>query len=102
MRKKLKKVEADLQASRKNASEVTKEVTRLRSLHMNDSTSFSIWKENFKKKLDKLRKNASDMSWVLTVKIGSLEVDLKKAKEKIHLLEGNSPWSTDKARYDWD
>ncbi|EHA8586267.1 hypothetical protein COCNU_scaffold000150G000010 [Cocos nucifera] len=50
LRKRLKRVEADLQGSQKNAAEVIKEATRLQSLHMKDTASFTIWKENFEKK----------------------------------------------------
>ncbi|EHA8588520.1 hypothetical protein COCNU_scaffold005638G000010 [Cocos nucifera] len=100
LKKKLKKMEDDLQASRKNTSEVTKEVTRLHGLHMKDAVSFNIWKDSFEKKIIKLKRNASDKSWALTAKISSLEADLKNAGEKIHLVEGSSPWSIDKAQYD--
>ena len=64
---------------------------------MKDSTSFSIQKESFKRELAELQKNASDKSWSLTMKIGSLKTQLKVVKEKIQLLEESSPWSFDKA-----
>ncbi|KAG1370964.1 hypothetical protein COCNU_16G000580 [Cocos nucifera] len=102
LRKRLKNAEDDLQAFWKNASKATKEVTCLQSLHMKDSVSFCIPKRNFEKELAELRKSTSDKSWVLTAKIGSLEIDLKKVKEKIHLLEESSSWSTDEAQHDWD
>ena len=72
------------------------EVTHLQKLHRKDSTSFSIRKDNFERELVKLKKSASDKSWALMAKISFLEVELKVAKEKIQLLEGSSPWSTDK------
>ncbi|EHA8587141.1 hypothetical protein COCNU_scaffold001466G000050 [Cocos nucifera] len=100
LKKKLKKMEDDLQASWKNALKATKEVTHLQNLHMKDFASFSIRKNSFERKIAELKKNASDKSWTLMAKISSLEVDLKIVKEKIHLLEGSSPWSTDKAQYD--
>ncbi|KAG1362643.1 hypothetical protein COCNU_10G008620 [Cocos nucifera] len=62
LRKKLKKMEDDLRALQKNASEVMKEVTHLRGLHMKEVVSFSIQKGSFKKEVTKLKKNASDKS----------------------------------------
>ncbi|KAG1327776.1 hypothetical protein COCNU_01G017100 [Cocos nucifera] len=62
LKKKLKKIGDDLQTSWKNASEVTKEVTLLRNLHMKNSVSFSIRKGSFERKISKLKKNASDKS----------------------------------------
>ena len=69
---------------------------------MKDSTDFSIRKGIFKRELAKLNKNASCKSWMLTVKINFLETELKAMKEKIQLLKGSSPWSSDKARYEWN
>ncbi|KAG1370065.1 hypothetical protein COCNU_15G004310 [Cocos nucifera] len=102
LKKKLKKVEDNLQALWKNASEETKEVTHLRNLDMKDPASFSIQKESFKRELAELLKNASDKSWALMAKIDSLETQLKAMKEKIQLLEGSLLWSTDKAQFEWD
>ncbi|EHA8586220.1 hypothetical protein COCNU_scaffold000109G000010 [Cocos nucifera] len=79
LRKKLKKMEDDFRASRKNAS-----------------------KDSFRKEIVELKRNANDKFWALTAKISSLEADPKNAEKKIHLLERSSPWSIDKARYDWD
>ena len=62
LKKKLKKIKDELQRSRKNASEAMIEVTYLWKLHRKDSTSFSIWKDNFKRKLVKLKKSVSDNS----------------------------------------
>ncbi|EHA8586371.1 hypothetical protein COCNU_scaffold000249G000020 [Cocos nucifera] len=83
LRKKLKKMEDDLQALRENASEVTKEVTYLQNVHMKDSASFAIQKRIFKKEISELKKSASDKSWALTMKIGTLKARLKMTKEKI-------------------
>ncbi|EHA8588636.1 hypothetical protein COCNU_scaffold006077G000010 [Cocos nucifera] len=69
---------------------------------MKDAVSFSIQKGNFEKELTELWKSMSDKSWALIVKIDSLEVDLKKVKEKIHLLEGSSLWSTNEAHHNWN
>ena len=74
-----------------NGSEATIEVTHLHKLYMKDSVSFNIKKDNFEKELAELRKNISDKSWALTVKISFLEVELKMVKEKIQLLEGSLP-----------
>ncbi|EHA8587929.1 hypothetical protein COCNU_scaffold003611G000010 [Cocos nucifera] len=101
-KKKLKKVEADLQSSHNDASKAIREITCLHDLHMKDAASFSIRKGSFKKEIAELKKNASDKSWALMAKISFLEADLKEAREIIYLLEGISPWSIDKARYDWD
>ena len=84
LRKKLKKVEADLQFSRKNASKATREITRLHGLHIKDAVSFSIQKGSFEKEITELKRNSSDKSWALTAK------NLKKTKKKIYLLEGSS------------
>ena len=62
LRKKLKKIEDELQRSKKNASKVMIEVTRLHKLYMKDSISFSIKKDNFEKKLAEFKKSASDKS----------------------------------------
>ena len=102
LRKKLKKTEDNLQALRKNASEATKKVTHLRNLHMKDSTSFSIRKGSFERELAELWKNACNNSWALTAKIGSLETQLKAVNEKVQLLKGSLPWSSDKAQFEWD
>ena len=52
-------------------------------MHMKDSMSFSIRKDNFKRELAELRKNASDKSWALTTKISSLKEELRAMGEKI-------------------
>ena len=95
-------MEDELQRSKKNASEATIEVTHLRKLHIKDSISFNIKKDNFEKEQTELRKNVSDKSWALAAKISFLEVELKTVKEKIQLLKESSPWSSDKVRYEWD
>ena len=95
-------MEDSLQASWKNALEVTKEVTRLQNLHMKDSADFGIRKDIFERELTELKKNVSHKSWVLTVKINSLVTELKAMKEKIQLLEGSSPWSSHKVWYEWN
>ena len=64
---------------------------------MKDSASFNIRKGNFERELAELKKGASEKSWTLIAKASSLEVKLKAVKKKIHLLEGSSPWSSDKA-----
>ena len=102
LKKKLKKMEDELQKSRKNAFEATIEVSHLRKLHMKDFTSFNIKKGNFKRELAKLKKSASDKSWVLTIKISSLKAELRAVRDQIQLLKGSSPWSIDKAQYEWD
>ncbi|EHA8588133.1 hypothetical protein COCNU_scaffold004190G000010 [Cocos nucifera] len=79
-----------------------KKVHLLRKKLKKDVVSFSIQKGSFEKKITELKRNASDKSWALTAKISFLEADLKEAKEKNYLLEGSSPWSTEKAQYDWD
>ncbi|EHA8590250.1 hypothetical protein COCNU_scaffold016396G000010 [Cocos nucifera] len=83
LKKELRKIEDDLQKSRKNASEATIKVTHLRNLHRKDSTNFSIRKGSFEKEMAKLRRSASNMSWKLTTKISSLEINLTMVKEKI-------------------
>ncbi|EHA8587318.1 hypothetical protein COCNU_scaffold001878G000020 [Cocos nucifera] len=60
LRKRLKRVEADLESSQKNASRTTKEITYLYDLHMKDAVSFSIWKGSFEKEIAELKRNASD------------------------------------------
>ena len=55
-------MENDLRASRKNAFEVTKEVTRLHGLHMKDAMGFNIRKGSFEKEITELKSNASDNS----------------------------------------
>ncbi|EHA8587634.1 hypothetical protein COCNU_scaffold002864G000020 [Cocos nucifera] len=84
LKKKLRKIKDDLQESRKNALKATIEVTRLRSLHRKDSNNFSTWKDSFEKKMDELRRSASNKSWELTVKISSLEIDLTAIKKKFN------------------
>ncbi|EHA8586717.1 hypothetical protein COCNU_scaffold000789G000020 [Cocos nucifera] len=96
LRKKLKKAEDEHQKSRENALEATIEVTYLHKLHMKDSANFTNKKGSFEKELAKLKKSASDKSWVLAAKIDSLEVELHAVKEKIQLLEGSSLLSFDK------
>ena len=56
LKKKLKKIEDELQKSRKNALEATIEVTHLRKLQRKDSVSFSIRKDNFERELAELKK----------------------------------------------
>ena len=92
-------MEDELQKSRKNALEAIIEVTHLRKLHMKDFISFNIKKGNFERELAELKKSTDDKSWALTIKLSSLEVKLRVAKEEIQLLEGSSPWSSDEARY---
>ena len=96
----MKKFEADLQSSQKNASKATRVIAHLHELHMKDAASFSIWKGCFEMKITKLKRNASDKSWALMAKIIFLEVDLKEAREKNCFLEESSSWSTNKVRYD--
>ncbi|EHA8586358.1 hypothetical protein COCNU_scaffold000210G000030 [Cocos nucifera] len=62
LKKKLRKTKDELQRSRKNASKVTVKVTRLRKLHMKESVSFSIRKDNFEKELAELRNGSSKKS----------------------------------------
>ncbi|EHA8587121.1 hypothetical protein COCNU_scaffold001459G000030 [Cocos nucifera] len=102
LKRKLRKIEDDLQESRKNTSEATVEVTHLRNLHKKNSISFSIWKDSFKKEMAELRRSTSDKTWKLMAKISSLEIDLTVAKKKIQLLEETLSWSIDRFRYDWD
>ncbi|KAG1365050.1 hypothetical protein COCNU_12G000500 [Cocos nucifera] len=99
LKKKMKKIEDKLQRSRKSASKAMIEVTRLQKLHMRDFVDFRIRKDSYDRELAELKKSVRDKSWALIAKIGSLEVQLKAAKEKIRLLGGSSPWSFDKMRY---
>ena len=48
-------MEEGLQDSRKNTSEVIKEVTRLWNIHMKDSADFDIWKGIFERELAELK-----------------------------------------------
>ncbi|KAG1334184.1 hypothetical protein COCNU_03G003030 [Cocos nucifera] len=80
LKKKLKKMEDELQRSRKNASKAIIEVTCLCKLHMKDSVSFNIKKGNFERELAKLKKSINDKSWALTMKVSFLEVELKMMK----------------------
>ncbi|EHA8586429.1 hypothetical protein COCNU_scaffold000363G000010 [Cocos nucifera] len=61
LRKKLKKIEDELQKSRKNASEATIEVTHLCKLHVKDSMTFIIKKDNFERELVELKKSTNDV-----------------------------------------
>ncbi|EHA8586611.1 hypothetical protein COCNU_scaffold000575G000020 [Cocos nucifera] len=62
LRKKLKRTKDELQKSRKNALEVIIEVTRVRKLQIKDSTTFTIKKGSFERKLVELKKSNSDKS----------------------------------------
>ncbi|EHA8590871.1 hypothetical protein COCNU_scaffold026313G000010 [Cocos nucifera] len=78
LKKKLKKTEDELQKFREHASKATIEVIHLYKLHMRDSASVAIRKGVFKKEFVELKKNTSNKSWGLTVKISSLEVGVKE------------------------
>ncbi|EHA8592230.1 hypothetical protein COCNU_contig69376565G000010 [Cocos nucifera] len=97
LKKKLKKIEDELQKFREHAleaiTEVTHlrklhmrdyatEVTRLRKLHMRDYASVAIRKSVFEKELAELKKNTSDKSWALTAKVCSLELSLKQPRRR--------------------
>ena len=64
--------------------------------------SFINWKWVLTEELERVKKYYSEKTWALMSKVSSLEVKLNVVNEKIWLLEESSPWSSDKAQYDWD
>ena len=102
LKKKLKKMEDELQQSRKNCSELTVETTHLCKVHKKELMSFINRKSHLYEELEQVRRLGGEKVWALTAKASSLEVELRATRERIKILEGSSAWSTSRTKYDWD